>query len=237
MNKTVSESISFVRSLEPLLSDVGDKEIGIAPPFTSLYSLSEVLHGIGLKLCAQNVFYEEKGAFTGEISAPMLKEVGCDYVIVGHSERRRYFFETDEIINKKIKICQKFSLGVILCIGETLEQREKGETFLVLESQLKNSLLGVDPFSIVVAYEPVWAIGTGKNATPEQAEEAHLFIKERLFEIFGDDSSSLRIIYGGSVTPKNIGALMSKPSVFGVLVGGASLDPQSFAAIINYNKI
>lgn len=236
LNKTTNETRAFIEELKSLIKDVEESvEVVIAPPFTSLFTAHLATKGSNLKLSAQNVFYEDKGAFTGEISPSMLVDVGCSYVIVGHSERRQYFFETDEIINKKIKSSLKHPLNVIFCIGESLKEREEGKTFEILQRQLADGLKEVTPKGLVIAYEPVWAIGTGKTATPEQAEEAHMFIREWLLSKYGvEDGNGIRVIYGGSVTPENIDSLMACHSIEGVLVGGASLKVESFAEIVNF---
>lgn len=236
MHKTVSETEEFLDKFLPEVEHANDVEIVIAPPFTSLERASWRIAGSNVSLAAQNVFYEEKGAFTGEISPVMVKNVGCAYSIVGHSERRQYFLETDEVINKKVKICPSFGLKVIFCLGETLEEREGGRTNSVLEVQLKRGLDGVDLEHIVVAYEPVWAIGTGVTATTEQAQEAHKFIRDTLRDIHGDQADRTRILYGGSVKPDNIDDLMACADVDGALVGGASLEADSFSRIANFRR-
>jgi triosephosphate isomerase len=187
-------------------------------------------------LAAQDVFYEEKGAYTGEISPLMLADIGCRHVIIGHSERRQYFNETDESVNRKIKAAQKRGLGVIFCIGESLEEREAGRTFDVLEREISQGLDETDIDNIVIAYEPIWAIGTGKTATPEQAQEAHAYIRERLRVKYGNKADEIRIIYGGSVTPENVDSLMACEDVDGALVGGASLKVESFVRIVNFTR-
>ncbi len=231
MNKTIEESISFIEEFIPLVKDVTGTDILLAPPFTSLSKASEMLTGTNIRLGAQNLYFEEKGAFTGEISADMLLSAGCSTVIIGHSERRQYFRETDEIVNKKIKMALDKGLDVILCIGESLDEREAGKTFDVLEAQLTGSLRDVGIDNITIAYEPIWAIGTGKTATPDQANEAHECIR-RWLSSNKKGAESVRIQYGGSVTPDNISDLISKPEVDGALVGGASLKPDSFAKIV-----
>jgi len=231
MNKTAGETEEFIRSFLPEVRDVADVDILIAPPFTSLGVASHLLQTTGIKLAGQNVFYEEKGAFTGEISPAMLLSAGCTHVIIGHSERRQYFSETDEIVNKKIRTARKNGLEVILCIGESLQEREGNKTFEVLETQLSGSLKSVHLDGLTIAYEPIWAIGTGKTATPEQANEAQTFIRQWLGK-YAEGSDKVRILYGGSVTPENIGSLIAKPEIDGALVGGASLKPDSFAKII-----
>lgn len=236
MNKTVSEAREFVNAFALAVTDITDVEIIIAPPFTSLMAVGEALKGTNIRLSAQNVFYEEKGAYTGDISPVMLKDVGCEYVIIGHSERRQYFLETDDIVNRKIKASLKHGLNIIFCIGETLEEREKGRTFDVLKTQVTNGLKDTDSENLVVAYEPVWAIGTGRTATPDQVQEAHKFIREELRKLFGANADSIRILYGGSVTPENIDSLMSCPDVDGGLVGGASLKSDSFEKLVRFNR-
>ena len=182
------------------------------------------------------MFFEEKGAYTGEISPLMLADSGCSFVIVGHSERRQYFFETDDVVNKKIKAAQKQGLGVIVCIGESLAEREAGKTFEILQRQLERGFNGTKPENTIIAYEPVWAIGTGKTASPEQAQEAHAFIRGILKTFYGKKAEELCIIYGGSVTPENVDSLMNCADVDGALVGGASLKAESFARIVKFVK-
>lgn len=235
MNKTISEAQDFVRASLPYLGTVEDADIVIAPPFTALSAMSEFLKGTNVKLSAQDVFYEEKGAFTGEVSPAMLKDVGCEYVIIGHSERRQYFQETDNIVNRKISASLKKGLGIIFCIGETLNEREAGKTFEKLDTQIAAGLKDVDVQGIVVAYEPIWAIGTGRTATPEQAQETHRYIRGRLAEMYSD-AVAVRIIYGGSVTPENVDTLMECKDIDGALVGGASLIPDSFEGIVKFKR-
>lgn len=237
MNNDLNESISLVSEIKLLLTQKDNVEVIVCPPFTSLETVSALLKGSPIKLGAQNMYYEDSGAFTGEISAKMLKSVGCEYVILGHSERRTIFLESDEIINKKIKKAIAEKLKVIFCIGETLEEREKGITNSVLDSQLAKGLSGLtaeDMKNIIVAYEPVWAIGTGKTASPAQAEEAHKFIREKIAKIFSDSvAEDIIIQYGGSVKPDNSKELMSQKNINGALVGGACLKAKSFIEIIN----
>lgn len=235
MNKTIEETGDFISSFFSMVKDAADVDILIAPPFTSLSVASRLLKGTDIKLGAQNVFYEEKGAFTGEVSPAMLLSVNCSHVIIGHSERRHYFSETDEIVNKKIKTARKNNLNVILCIGESLKEREDNKTFEVLEKQLSGSLKDVQMEGIDIAYEPIWAIGTGKTAAPGQANEAHKFIRGWLRKN-REGTEGVRILYGGSVTPENIESLMAEPEVNGALVGGASLKPDSFAKIVKGAK-
>ncbi|MEX2209167.1 MAG: triose-phosphate isomerase [Myxococcota bacterium] len=246
MHKTVAETVEFARALASLVKDVRDIEIAIAPPFTALDALRTALGapsgalGAGpVALAAQNAHFEPKGAFTGEISVGMLAELGCRYVILGHSERRALFGEDDTFIAKKVRAVQAAGLRPILCVGETDAEREAGRTWDVLRSQLQGSLAEADAArasELVVAYEPVWAIGTGKTATPALAQEAHAFVRARLAERFGSAAESIRIQYGGSVKPENAAELMAQPDIDGALVGGASLDPTSFSAIIRFRE-
>jgi len=237
MNKTVGETLAYLNEFIPIVNDVNDVNIVIAPPFTSLYAASLIIKNSNIQLSAQDIFYEEKGAYTGEISPIMLQDIGCKYAIIGHSERRQYFNETDEIINKKIVAAIKNNINVIFCIGEALAEREAGKTFDVLKSEIEEGLKDVS-FSdkIVIAYEPIWAIGTGKTATTEQAQEAHNYIRKRLASIYSDKANEVRILYGGSVTPDNIDALMACEDIDGALVGGASLNVDSFAKIVKFKR-
>ena len=241
MNKTVGEAVDLVRELQEAISGVKEVEVAVAPPFTALYAVRRELEGSRIRLAAQNLYWEEKGAFTGEISPLMLKEVGCDYVIIGHSERRQYFGETDETVNRRIKAALAQGLKVIFCIGETLKEREEGRTFLVIERQIEGGLKGLgdnEMRDIVIAYEPVWAIGTGKTATPEQAEEVHRFIRGKVEKLYSRKvSEEMRIQYGGSVTPENIKGLMNQPNIDGALVGGASLKAESFSKIVRFKEL
>jgi len=236
MNKTVSETVDFISAFIPEVKDVSDVDIVLAPPFTSLAVAAEKVKNTNILLAAQDVFHEEKGAYTGEISPPMLVDIGCAYVIIGHSERRQYFHETDDIVNKKIKAARNKGLGVIFCIGESLKEREAGKTFEILEREIRNGLEGVGPEKIVVAYEPIWAIGTGKTATPDQAQEAHAFVREKLKALYGNKADELCILYGGSVTPDNVDILMACNDVDGALVGGASLKVESFSRIVKFKR-
>ncbi len=241
MNKTVGEAIELVKGLKNVLQGLEEIEVAIAPPFTALFPVAQELKGASIHLAAQNLFWEDKGAFTGEISAEMLKEIGCHYAIIGHSERRQYFGETDETVNRRIKAAFHGGLKVIFCIGETLQEREGNLTFSVVERQLEGGLKGLDEKTvaeIVVAYEPVWAIGTGKTATPEQAEEVHRFIRQKLERLYTKKvSEEIRIQYGGSVTPENIKGLMAQPNIDGALVGGASLKTDSFSRIVRFKEM
>jgi len=222
MNKDRVESKEFVVEFLKLVND--SSEIVLCVPFTSLCALGTQLEKSKIKLGAQNMHFEGEGAFTGEISASMLKDVGCEYVILGHSERRQSFDETDETINKKIKAALKNKLKPIVCVGENLRQRENDETETIVKNQLEACLKGIDVKKIIIAYEPIWAIGTGKTATPEQAEKVHKFIKGKY---------NTKVIYGGSMKPENAKELLSMPDIDGGLVGGASLDAKSFSEICN----
>ncbi len=239
MYKTPSESTEFVEQLIKNLKNYQDRDILICPPFTSLYPVSQIIKNSSIKLGAQNVYFENEGAYTGEISPTMLKDIGVEYVICGHSERRNIFGETDEIINKKIKKVSENGMHPILCVGEKLEEREKGYTFNVVENQIKNCLNNFkDIEKLIIAYEPVWAIGTGKTALPEQAEEVHIFIREVIGKFYNKEiAENLIILYGGSVKPENIDQLMKEKNIDGVLVGGACLKIDSFLRIIDYKKI
>jgi triosephosphate isomerase len=237
MNMTLAESAAFVESLLLDLGDISDVEVVIAPPFTAIAKVTESLgKAQNIKVGAQNMHWERSGAFTGEISAAMLRDLFVRYVILGHSERRALFCETDEIVNRKVRAAHEASLRPIVCVGETLEQRDKGKVKKVLSTQLRGSLAELGPKELqetVVAYEPVWAIGTGRNATPEQAQEAHAFIRETLAGMSDAATADrIRIQYGGSVKPSNARELMTQPDIDGALVGGASLDPRNFAEIV-----
>ncbi len=237
MHKTIPAIISFLDSFIPLMRELGsDREVVIAPPFIGLETVCRALRGRkGMGVAAQNMHFEEQGAFTGEISPLMLSDLGVGHVILGHSERRHVFGETDGFIAKKVVSALEHDLKPILCIGEKLEQREAGETNAVLEAQLRKGLSGVtaeQAQDVVIAYEPVWAIGTGKTATPEQAQEAHIFARKWMAEHFNSGiADQIRILYGGSVKPANAAELMALPDVDGALVGGAALDAESFAEI------
>jgi len=241
MNKTVGEAIDLIRELKRDISGVKEVEVAVAPPFTALHAVHKALEGSLIRLAAQNLYWEEKGAFTGEISPLMLKEVGCQYVIIGHSERRQFFEESDETVNRRIKATLAHGLRVIFCIGETLKEREEGKTFAIIERQMEGGLKGLDDKefkNMTIAYEPVWAIGTGKTATPEQAEEVHRFIREKAKNLYSRDvSEETRIQYGGSVTPENIKRLMDQPDIDGALVGGASLKAESFSKIVRFKEM
>ena len=234
MYKTVSETEEYLRDFLELVKHLEDREVLLCPPFTSLYVAGKLLEGTDIELGAQNCFYEKKGAFTGEISLPMLKELGCSYVIVGHSERRHIFGETDEMINKKLVACLEEGVRPILCVGEKLEDREAGMTFKVVETQIRLALSGIEEHTdrIDIAYEPVWAIGTGVPATPEDAVAVHRFIKELIKDLNPKSEGKTRVLYGGSVKPENASEFMKHSEIEGLLVGGASLDPESFAKIV-----
>lgn len=236
MYKTCSEAVATADRLKHLVKDVSKVDIMIAPSFTSLSLVSEVLSGSNIHLGAQNLSWHAEGAYTGEISAGMLKSTGCDHVILGHSERRQYFQETDETVNKRIVTAIKEGLVPVFCVGETENEREKNITFSVLDKQVTTGLQNIaleDLGTLVIAYEPVWAIGTGKTATTEQAQEVHQFLRTLLEKSYGSDfAASIRILYGGSVKPGNIAELMSMPDVDGGLVGGASLDAETFSKIV-----
>jgi triosephosphate isomerase len=236
MNKTVTETREFLSAFIPAVRDAVDVDIVVAPPFTALASAGELIRDTNVQLAAQDMFWEEKGAFTGEISSAMLLEAGCRHVIIGHSERRQYFLEDDAVINKKLKAAGKAGLGLIFCVGETLGEREANRTFDVIRREIEFGLEGIGAGNLVVAYEPVWAIGTGKTATPEQAQEVHAFIRETLRKLYGNSADSIRILYGGSVTPESIDRLMACRDVNGGLVGGASLNPESFSKIVCFKK-
>lgn len=236
MFKTVEEAVQLVQGLKAALYKVDDADVVICPPFTALATISKLLGDSVISMGAQNLYPETEGAFTGEVSPAMLKEVGCRYVIIGHSERRQYFKESNEFINQKVKIALKYSLVPILCIGETLNEREAKRYFEVVKEQFDHSLAELskeDILKTIIAYEPVWAIGTGKTATPEQAEQMHSYIRRLLIEKYGDEAASkVLILYGGSVKADNIGVLIQKPNVDGALVGGASLKSESFSQIV-----
>ncbi|MCX8029100.1 MAG: triose-phosphate isomerase [Brevinematales bacterium] len=238
MNKTVSEAVTLARGLVENLKDVKDRDILICPPFTALYPVYEVIKETNIKLGAQDVFYEDSGAYTGEISPLMLKDVGCEYVIIGHSERRHIIKETDELINKKVKASLKHNLKVILCVGELLEEREYGKTLDVVREQTIRGLEGVSSEEIknvVIAYEPVWAIGTGKTAKPEDAQEVQQYIRQLLAQMYSKEiANNIIIQYGGSVKASNIDDLMAMPDIDGALVGGASLNLDEFTRIIRF---
>lgn len=236
MFKTAAETVSYVNDLRSLIKDVRGVDIAIAPPFTSLTAAVDAAKGSAILVGAQDMHWEREGAFTGEISAAMIRGAGATHVIIGHSERRTLFGETNDTVNKKTHAAITGGLVPIVCIGETLEQRDRNETMAVLDRQIKEGfdrITGEQLSALVIAYEPVWAIGTGRNATPAQAGEAHFHIRQRLKQWFGlDASGKCRVLYGGSVKPDNIAKLIAEPDVDGALVGGASLDPKAFASIV-----
>ena len=241
MYKSVAESVQTALDLKPLVANDNHCEVLIAPVFTALKTVADRLEGSNLGIAAQDCSTEmEYGAHTGEVTAAQLKDVGCSYVIVGHSERRQYYCETDTFVSRKTQAALVAALSVIMCVGETLEQREKGDAEAVVSGQLTGGLSGLtasDMARIIIAYEPVWAIGTGRTATPEQAQEMHAFIRRVFAQRHSEDAArGLRILYGGSVKPDNIAGLMKQPDIDGALVGGASLKAESFAEIVHYNK-
>jgi len=240
MHKTIPEAVKFAKQLKKEFPEPGDVDLVIAPPFTALRPVMEVLKDSPIHISAQNMHWEEKGAYTGEISAAMLVDAGCEFAIIGHSERRTLFGETDEMLNRKIHAALKSGLKPIFCIGETLEERESGTAFEVIQKQIKeglNNITSDDIRQIAFAYEPVWAIGTGKTATPLQAQEVHRFIRETIADdLEHAQASETVIIYGGSVNPENTGSLMDQPDINGALVGGAGLDFELFASIIKISE-
>ena len=240
MHKTVHESVVFVKELRSMVKDMVDVEIVVAPPFTAVHAVAEAARNSNVGIAGQNLYWEKQGAFTGEISGDMLREAGADYVIIGHSERRRLFGDTDEAVNRRLVAALGSKLTPIVCIGETLDEREANQTLDVLDRQIKVGLDGMTGDQIgglVIAYEPVWAIGTGRNATPEQAGEAHAHIRQRLRQWFGADAAeACHVIYGGSVKPDNIHDLVALPDVDGALVGGASLDLRGFFDIVSRSR-
>jgi triosephosphate isomerase len=236
MFKTVHEAVAFVKEFRGLVKDMTDVEIVLAPPFTALHAVAEAARSSNIGVAGQNMHWEREGAFTGEVSGGMLQEAGAEYVIIGHSERRRLFQETDETVNHKLIAALQAKLTPIVCIGETLDEREANQTLEVLDRQITRGLDGLTGdqiASLVIAYEPVWAIGTGRNATPEQASEAHAHIRTRIRQGFGAHAADhCHVIYGGSVKPDNIHALTAHEDVDGALVGGASLDVRGFLDIV-----
>ncbi len=239
MHTTIQEARKLAEAVVKAGADVIDRDIMIAPPFTALSAVFEIVRGSpSVRLAAQNICWAEKGAFTGEISPVMLKDAGCSMAIIGHSERRHVFGEDDAMINKRVLGAFEFELVPVFCIGETLDEREAGKTMEILENQMRSGLAGVtadQAQTVVVAYEPVWAIGTGKTATVEQAQEVHAFLRGLLVSMFEKNiATQIRILYGGSVNPENVDALMSQEDVDGALVGGASLKAESFDRIIHF---
>lgn len=236
MNKTGAEGKALVAELKGMVAGVGNVDIVVCPAFTALSAVVAAAAGSTIAVGAQNIHWAENGAFTGEISAQMLKETGVEYVIIGHSERRQFFGETDATVNRRLKAALAAGLKPIVCVGESLEERESGRTEAVVGTQIAGSLAGLDKTQMaatIIAYEPVWAIGTGKTASPEQAQEVHAFIRSRLAALFGRDTAEVvRIQYGGSVKPSNAAVLLGQPDIDGALVGGASLDAGDFAGIV-----
>ena len=236
LNKTIPEAVALTTELKDLVADSTGVEIVVAPPFTALDAVNKVIQDSNIQLAAQDVYSEDSGAFTGEVSASMLKDAGCDYVIIGHSERRQFFNETNESVNQKVKAALSHDLKPIICVGEQLDDREAGRTEHIIQDHVTGGIANFSAdelLSCVVAYEPVWAIGTGKTATPDQAQEVHSFIRALLKEEYSDEiASQVRIQYGGSVKPENAAELMAQPDVDGALVGGASLQAESFAQIV-----
>jgi triosephosphate isomerase len=241
MYKTIAEALEFAQKLRPLVVASTHCDVVVAPPFTAIKSVADRLEGSNIRVAAQDVAEESgPGAFTGEVSARMARDAGASMVIVGHSERRQYYGETDESVNKKIRSAISADLLPICCVGERLEQRDAGQAEAVVGGQIGGGLRNLtveDASRIIIAYEPVWAIGTGRTATPEQAEQMHAFIRSRIREMFGDRvADEIRILYGGSVKPDNAQALMSQADIDGALVGGASLEADSFARIVNFKE-
>jgi triosephosphate isomerase len=238
MYKTAAETRAFFEKFRPLVENSTHCEIVICPPFTNILTAAEEAQGSRIEVGGQNLYWAKEGAYTGEVSGPMLAGAGAKWVIVGHSERRQYFGETDETVLKRTLAAIEYGLRPIVCVGEHLAEREAGKTEQVLETQFRGGVAGLTPeqfAKIVIAYEPVWAIGTGKTATPETAEEAHRFLRSRAEQRFGKSAAdAVRILYGGSVKPDNVKNLMAQADIDGALVGGASLDALSFAEIVNY---
>ena len=236
MNLLVADAVELVKALKPLVQDVSAVDLVVCPPFTALHAVSETLKGSNIAVGGQDCYVKESGAFTGEIAPQMLRDVGCAWTIVGHSERRQYFSESDAFLNEKLKSALDAGLKIMFCIGETLDEREGGRMFEVLTRQVTGGLAGLadaEFANLAIAYEPVWAIGTGATATPEQAEEAHAFVRKLVTDQFNESvAEKVRLQYGGSVSPGNAAELMAKPDVDGSLVGGASLKADSFAAIV-----
>jgi triosephosphate isomerase len=239
MHKTTGEATALVRAIKSGIADVTDRQIVLAPPFTALASVYAEIQGSPLILAAQTVYWEPKGAFTGEISIPMLEDAGCRMVIIGHSERRQYFGETDATVNRRVRAVLGSRIQPLICIGEMLAERELGKHHNIVAQQLAGGLDGLtrgDLLRIILAYEPVWAIGTGRTASPETAQEMHGMIRDWLAGKFGDEAKEVRILYGGSVKPDNINALMQQPDIDGALVGGACLEAESFLRIVHFTS-
>ncbi|MDA8227005.1 MAG: triose-phosphate isomerase [Desulfitobacterium hafniense] len=239
MHKTVAEAVTLVNELKPQVAGVNGVEVVVCPTFTALDAVAKAIEGTNIALGAQNMYWEEKGAFTGEISPVMLKEIGCKYVILGHSERRQFFGETDETVNKKVKAAFAHGLIPIMCVGELLEEREAGVTEKVVKTQTEGGLAGLSPDlvkQIVIAYEPVWAIGTGKTASSQDAQQVIAYIRQVVAGLYGPEvAAEVRIQYGGSVKADNSGELMAQPDIDGALVGGAALEAGSFGGIVRFS--
>lgn len=238
MYKTCTEALDFVRQFAPLVGEIEDRDIMIAPAFTALETTADALKATSIAVGAQDLFWETEGAYTGQVSARMLVACGCRYVIIGHSERRQYFGETDETVRRKLKAAVQAGLTPVMCVGETEKERESGQTFSILDKQVKDglkNLIADELASLIIAYEPVWAIGTGKTASAAQAQEAHRFIRSMVAMLLGSPfAERLRLLYGGSVKPENISELMRLPDIDGALVGGASLKPDPFSQIVKF---
>jgi len=238
MYKTITETVQFMQEFKPLVKNSNHCDIVIAPPFTALAEAVRAAQGTPIGISAQDVFWESEGAYTSAISAPMLVDAGCRYTIIGHSERRHYFGENSETVNKKIRVALRANLVPIVCLGESLAEQEAGLTHQVIQAQYRQGfagLTGEDLSHIILAYEPVWAIGTGRTATPDFAEQVHQFIRNMVQEQYGEGvAQGLRILYGGSVKPENVKGLLAEADIDGALVGGASLKPSSFASIVNH---
>ena len=237
LHKTIAESVTLATEVRNAVGPVRDVEVAIAPVFTALHAVGKKLEDSAVALSAQDCYWEDQGAYTGEVSARLLKDVGCSYVIVGHSERRQFFGELDAGVNLKAKAILKQAMSPIVCVGETDKERDSGDTFNRVRTQLTGSLAGIEASQsaqVVIAYEPVWAIGTGRTATPAQAEEVHAFIRARLVEKWGEVANTVRIQYGGSVKPDNAKLLLEQPNIDGALVGGASLKADDFLKIVKY---
>ena len=239
LNKNIAEAVAFAKDIKAKVAGVKDVEIAIAPVFPALAAVASELKGSNVGVASQDIFWEKSGAYTGEVSGPLLKDAGCHYAIIAHSERRQYFGETNETAAKKVKAAFESGLIPILCVGETLKEREENKTFEVVGAHLHGGLKGLDDKNasqVVIAYEPVWAIGTGKTASPAQAQEVHAFIRAELAKLFGPSTAEkIRIQYGGSVKPDNVKELMAQKDIDGALVGGASLEPASFEKLVKFN--
>ncbi len=241
LNKTIGEALALVTELKNQLGAVKGVAVGVAPVFTALQAVAKRLEGSSIATCAQDCFWENSGAFTGEVSAPLLADAGCTWSIVGHSERRQFFGDTNETVGRKARAALAGGLGAIVCVGEMLAERDANRTLEVVDAQLAGALEGIEATvaaqRLVIAYEPVWAIGTGRTATPAQAQEVHAHIRKRLIERFGGQTAgAIRIQYGGSVKPSNAEALMAEPDIDGALVGGASLEASDFVAIVKASR-